>query len=102
MRPNFVLRNSVSYAAYVPVLKPLGVGLCCTMKLYQSITQTLPSGPTSAMIGDDHSSSLASKLNGLLERKWLPSGRSTKVPTRCPVGSLTKAVRFQYSFGYVR
>ena len=29
----------------LPVLKPWGVGLCWTMKLYQSITQTNPSGP---------------------------------------------------------
>src|SRR5207253_11019619 len=70
------------------------------MKLYQSITHTHPSGPTSAMIGAAHSSSLANRLNGLLDRKWLPSRRSTNVPTRCPVGSATNAVRFQYSGGY--
>ena len=69
------------------------------MKLYQSITQTLPSGPTSAMIGAVHSSSLATRLKGLVDRKSLPLRRITNVPVRCPVGSLTKAVRFQYSGG---
>ena len=75
--------------------KPCGVGLCWTMKLYQSRTQTFPSGPTSAMIGAAHSSSEAIRLNGLDDRKLLPSGRSTNVPTKCPVGSQTNAVRFQ-------
>ena len=37
------------------------------MKLYQSITQTLPSGPTSATIGEVHSSSLASRFQALCE-----------------------------------
>src|SRR5262245_46698912 len=102
MRPCFLSRRSLSYAAPFPVRKPCGVGLCCTMKLYQSMTHTLPSGPTSAMMGDAHSSSLATRLKELLVRKWLPSRRSTNVPTRCPVGSATKAVRFQYSLGIIR
>ena len=72
------------------------------MKLYQSITHTFPSGPTSAMIGAVHSSSLASRLNGLLDRNPLPSRRSTNVADQVPVGSATNAVRFQYSFGYAR
>src|SRR4051812_49522994 len=99
MRPCVLSRSGVSYAAPLPVLKPGGVGLCCTMKLYQSITQTLPSGPTSATIGDVHSSSLATRLNGLLDLKRVPSRVMTNAPTRCPVGSVTKAVRFQYSCG---
>src|SRR5947207_2447507 len=99
MRPNLELRRSVRYAPPLPVLKPGGVGLCWTIKLYQSMTQTFPSGPTSAMIGEVHSSLLATRLNGLLDLKRVPSRVMTNVPTRCPVGSATKAVRFQYSWG---
>src|SRR4051794_13642154 len=72
------------------------------MKLYQSMTHTWPSGPTSAMIGAHHSSSLASRFQPLRERKPAPSRFSENVATRWPVGSVTKAVRFQYSRGYVR
>jgi hypothetical protein len=72
------------------------------MYAYQSITHTNPSGPTSAMIGELHSSMLASRLNALRLTKLDPCGSSTNVPTRWPVGSVTKAARFQYSFGYAR
>jgi hypothetical protein len=67
------------------------------MKLYQSMTQTWPSGPTSARTGDVHSSSLASRFQALCATKSapLPSSWSVKVAVRCPVGSLTNAVRFQ-------
>src|SRR5260221_4960725 len=72
------------------------------MKLYQSTNQTLPSGPTSAAMGEVHSSSLASRFHELRERKPAPSGRITNVAIRWPVGSLTNAVLFQYSRGYAR
>ena len=72
------------------------------MKLYQSIVQTCPSGPTSARIGDVHSSSLATRFQPLCERKSVPSGTSVNAATRWPVGSATKAVLFQYCFGKVR
>ena len=65
------------------------------MKLYQSITQTCPSGPTSARIGEVHSSSLATRFQALCEWKSVPSGWSVNVATRCPVGSAMKAVLFQ-------
>ena len=86
----------------MPVLYPSGVGLCWTMKLYQSMTQTCPSGPTSARIGEVHSSSLATRFQALCEWKSVPSWCSVNVATRWPVGSATNAVRFQYCFGYVR
>src|SRR4051794_3167214 len=66
------------------------------------MTQTKPSGPTSAMIGAVHSSTLPSRLNELRLLKLAPSGSRTNVPTRGPVGSGTNAVRFQDSFGYAR
>src|ERR1041385_1303882 len=102
MRPCTLSRNSVSYALPLPVLNPGGVGLCWTMKLYQSMTQTQPSGPTSAMIGADHSSSLANRFHEFFALNVVPVLFSTKLATRCPVGSATKATRFQYSFGYAR
>src|SRR5262245_23040983 len=102
MRPCFLSRRLVSYAAPLPVRKPAGVGLCCTMKLYQSMNQTLPSGPTSAAMGADHSSSLAIRFHEFRERKPAPSPRMTNVAIRWPVGSVTNAVLFQYSGGYVR
>src|SRR6478735_1115213 len=102
MRPCVLSRRGVSYAAPFPVLYPSGVGLCCTMKLYQSIAQTLPSGPTSARIGEVHSSSLAARFQALCDLKSVPSGCSVNVATRWPVGSATNAVLFQYCLGYVR
>lgn len=63
----FFVRRSLSYALPLPVVKPCGVGLCWMIKLYQSMTQTAPSGPTSAIVGDAHSSSLASRLVGLVD-----------------------------------
>src|SRR3954453_7912775 len=102
MRPCVLSRKGVSYAAPLPVLYPSGVGLCWTMKLYQSIAQTSPSGPTSARIGEVHSSSLATRFQALCERKSVPSGMRVKVATRCPVGSATKAVLFQYFLGLGR
>ena len=65
------------------------------MKLYQSMTQTWPSGPTSARIGEVHSSSLATRFHALCEWKSVPSWCSVNVATRWPVGSATNAVRFQ-------
>src|SRR5262249_13405720 len=69
------------------------------MKLYQSMTQTWPSGPTSAMIGAVHSSSLATRLKGLRERKSLPWRGSPKVPTRCPAGPGAEAGGVQVPLG---
>ena len=63
----FCLAGRFHRHALWPVLNPCGVGLCCTMKLYQSITHTAPSGPTSARIGAVHSSSLASRFIGLVD-----------------------------------
>ena len=51
------------------------------------------------MIGAVHSSWLANRFHEFLLMKPAPSGVMTNVATRCPVGSQTKAVRFQYSFG---
>src|SRR4029079_4722891 len=99
MRPCFLSRSGVSYAAPLPVVNPRGVGLCWTMKLYQSITHTQLSGPTSAIVGEDHSSSLAKRFHALRLVYDAPFGVSSNVATRCPVGSQTNAVRFQYSFG---
>src|SRR6516165_6046993 len=72
------------------------------MKLYQSMNHTFPSGPISAAIGEVHSSSLATRFQEFRERKPAPSGRITNVAIRCPVGSETNAVLFQYSRGYTR
>ena len=69
------------------------------MKLYQSITHTWPSGPTSAWIGAVHSSSLATRSQAMRLAKPAPLGLSANVATMWPVGSQTKAVRFQYSGG---
>ena len=63
------------------------------------MTHTFASGPTSATIGELHSSSLATKLNALREVKLAPSGVMGKVATKCPVGSVTNAVLFQKSEG---
>src|SRR4051812_29788542 len=71
------------------------------MKLYQSMTHTWPSGPTSAMIGAHHSSAPASRFQALREEKSAPFPFRANVATRWPVGSVTKAARFQYSRGYV-
>ena len=56
-------------------------------------------GDLSATIGAVHSSSLATRFHALCDRKSAPSGWRVKVDTRCPVGSQTKAVLFQYSSG---
>ena len=66
------------------------------------MTHTWPSGPTSAAIGAVHSSSLARRSQAIREEKPAPRGVSSKVATMWPVGSQTKAVRFQYSRGYCR
>ncbi len=78
------------------------VGLCCTMMLYQSMNQTLPSGPISAAMGAVHSSLLARRFHEFRDRKPAPEGWIVNVAMRCPVGSVTNAVRFQYSRGYAR
>src|SRR3954469_2601540 len=99
MRPCVLSRRSFSYAAPLPVLNPCGVGLCWTMKLYQSITHTWPSGPTVVSIGADHSSSLATRFHPYLAANVAPVGRRGNVAARWPVGSHTNAVRFQYAGG---
>ena len=69
------------------------------MELYQSITQTCPSGPTSAWIGAVHSSSLATKSQDMRLLNAAPFCMSWNVATMWPVGSQTNDVRFQYSRG---
>ena len=83
--------HAAQNAPPLPVAKPGGVGLCWTMKLYQSMNQTLPSGPTSAAMGEVHSSSLATRFHELRERNPAPSPRMTNVAIRWPVGSVTNA-----------
>src|SRR5436190_10107587 len=102
MRPCDLSRSSVSYALPRPFLNPAGVGLCCTMNAYQSITHMCPSGPTCASIGALHSSSLATRFQPYFALKLVPDGSRVMVAVRCPVGSEMNAVRFQYSRGYVR
>ena len=99
IRPCVLSRKGVMYAPRRPVSKPAGVGLCWTMKLYQSITHTWPSGPTSAWIGAVHSSSLATRFQPIRLVKPAPFGDSSKLATMWPVGSQTNPVRFQYSSG---
>ena len=93
--PVRLVAQGVSCAEPLPVLYPLGVGLCCTMKLYQSIIQTCPSGPTSARIGEVHSSSLADEVPGVVRVEIGAVRVEREVATRCPVGSATNAVLFQ-------
>ena len=65
------------------------------MKLYQSSTHRAPSGPTSAMMGENHSSSLARKFFSLVALKSAPEPSKRNWPMRWPVGSVTNETRFQ-------
>ncbi len=62
-----------------PVSKPCGVGLCCNDVVVPINDPYLTIGTNLAMIGADHSSSLASRLNGLEDRNPAPWGLSTNV-----------------------
>ena len=69
------------------------------MKLYQSETQTAPSGPTCACTGATHSSAPDSRFQPSRVTKPAPCDSMIPWPTMCAVGSVMKAMRFQYSFG---
>jgi hypothetical protein len=92
-------RIDVSKALPGPLLNPCGVGLCCWMKLYQSATQTAPSGPTCACTGATHSSAPASRFQPSRATKLEPCFSMIAWPTRWAVGSVMKAMRFQYCLG---
>ena len=72
------------------------------MKLYQSATHTAPSGPTCACTGATHSSAPASRFHPSRVTNPAPRGSMMPCPTRCAVGSLMKAIRFQYRLGNAR
>ena len=81
------------------MLWPGGVGLCWLMNVYQSAIQTAPSGPTCACTGENHSSAPAIRFQPSRVTKPAPCGSMIPWPTRCAVGSVMNAIRFQYFFG---
>ena len=72
------------------------------MKLYQSATHTAPSGPACACTGENHSSAPAIRFQPSRVTKPAPCFSTMPCPTMCAVGSVMKAMRFQYFFGNAR